>query len=173
MHADSSKAEIFGPRCIAGIGAGLLFPTPLFAVQAKQRSQDVGIATSVQVFFRSLGMAFGVAIGGVVFQNRWNHIVVDKVADGTIPQAYYIPSDHAELAFEAILNFPAALQTQYQSLYADSLISVWWVMTAFGLVGTCVSLLARDEKLSGGLSGSQNFREKGKTNVGGEQKQSV
>lgn len=70
MHPDSSKAVLYAPRCLASIGAGLLFPTPLFAVQARQRGEGIGIATRVQVFARSLGTAFGVALGGVIFQNQ-------------------------------------------------------------------------------------------------------
>ena len=160
MHADSSNAMVYGPRCLAGIGAGLLFPTPLFAVQAKQHGDDVGIATSIQVFFRSLGMTFGVAMGGTIFTNRWQNIVENKVSIGVIPQHNYIPSNEAELAYQVILGFPQAVQDEYRSVYADSLTTVWWVMTSLALLGLAVSLIARDEIVDGGLSGNQNFIEK-------------
>lgn len=160
MHGESSKGNIFGPRCIAALGAGLLFPTPLFAVQAQQRSDDVGIATSVQVFFRSLGMTFGVAVGGTIFQNRWKTLVNADVSAGKIQATYYVASDTAEMAYGTIAKWPQDIQIRYSSIYANSLIVVWWAMTGFAIAGFCLSWLCRDEKLEGGLSGSQNFKEK-------------
>lgn len=157
MHDNSSSAVAYGPRLLAGIGTGLLFPTPLFAVQAKQRSEDVGVATSGQVFFRSLGMTFGVAIGGTIFTNRWQHLIDDRLSSGLIPRSLYIPSDKAELAYAVIPNFPQSIQLQYRKLYADSLITVWWVMFGLALLGLLISLLARNETVDGGLSGNQNF----------------
>ena len=41
-----------------------------FAVQASAKPEDVAISVAMFSFFRALGQAVGVAIGGVVFQNR-------------------------------------------------------------------------------------------------------
>lgn len=70
MQPDSNGGILYGLRIFSSIGGGLLFPVPLFAAQVNQRDKDVGIATSLVAFFRSLGQAFGVAIGGVIFQNQ-------------------------------------------------------------------------------------------------------
>ncbi|THW70804.1 hypothetical protein D6D19_07600 [Aureobasidium pullulans] len=157
LKAHSSKAQIFAPRCIAAIGAGLLFPTPLFAVQAKQSKANIGVATTMQVFFRSLGMAFGVALGGVIFQNRWDHVVGEAIASGLLPMSYNIPSAHAELAYALISQMPPAVQSFYRDTYAESLIMVWWVMFAFAVLGLSCSLFGDDEKLSPSGTGVQSF----------------
>jgi hypothetical protein len=165
MHPDSSGAILYAPRCLASIGAGLLFPTPLFAVQARQKGNDVGIATSVQVFARSLGTAFGVGLGGVIFQNEWTKLVEEGVAAQKIPEAYAIPSNLAEVAYKLIAQFPQPILTEYQWIYSNSLNTVWYVMMGLSLFGLLVSLIARNDLVRGGLSGSQNFLDKEKADT--------
>lgn len=53
-----------------GIGMGFLLPSTASAVQASVASENVAIAIAMYSFFRSLGESLGVAIGGVIFQNR-------------------------------------------------------------------------------------------------------
>lgn len=74
MKPTSNGGILYGIRVVGAVGAGLLFPIPLLAIQATQDDEDVGIATSIQVYMRSLGQAFGVAIGGVIFPKRIRQI---------------------------------------------------------------------------------------------------
>ena len=160
MHPDSTKAILYAPRCLTSIGAGILFPMPLFAVQARQKGEDVGIATSIQVFARSFGTAFGVALGGVIFQNEWTKLVADKVVGKLIPADKAIPSSLAEIAYQNIKRFPEAVQDAYRWVYSDSMKTVWWVMMGLSIVGLLISLTARNDEVRGGLSGSQSFQDK-------------
>lgn len=165
MHPNSSKAVLYAPRCISSIEAGILFPTPMFAAQARQKGHDIGIATTMQVFFRLLGAAFGVGLGGVIFQNQWTNLIDKKVAVGKIPKEYMPKSDLAEVGYDIVKSFPEEVQIEYRWLYADSSDAVWWAMVGFSLVGFVVSLVARNETLRGGLSGSQTFQDKKKVGV--------
>ncbi|KAL9105950.1 MAG: hypothetical protein Q9227_008943 [Pyrenula ochraceoflavens] len=133
---------------------------PLFAVQARQKGEDVGIATSIQVFARSLGTAFGVALGGVIFQNEWTKLVSNNVAKNRIPAKMVIPSSLAEIAYEKVKEFPESVQNAYRWVYSDSMRTVWWVMMGLSIVGLLISLTARNDEIRGGLSGSQNFQDK-------------
>lgn len=160
MNPNSSKAVLYAPRCLASIGAGILFPMPLFAVQARQRGEDIGIATSVQVFARSLGTAFGVGLGGVIFQNEWTRIVSVNVREKKIPDSLAIPGSLAEIAYEIIENFSEPVQASYRWVFSDSLRTIWWVLMGLSIGGFLVSLTARNDKVVGGLSGSQNFQNK-------------
>lgn len=156
MQPHSSKAILYAPRVIGSIGAGLLFPTPLFQVQAKQLPNDIGIATSTQVFSRSLGQTFGVAFGGVIFQNQWDRLLPSL----NIPAEYLIPSSLAEIAYNNIARFPEAVQEQYRWLYSDSLNAMWWFVVAVCLLGLGFALLSRNEPLRGGVSEKQGFEDK-------------
>jgi len=162
MHPNSSKAILYAPRCLASIGAGLSFPMSLFAVQTRQKGDDIGTATSVQIFARSLGTTFGVGLGGVIFQNKWTTVVGRHVISNDIPQSFIIPSNVAEVAYGIIKQFPEAVQEQYRWIYSDSLNTVWYVMTGVSLLGLAVSFLVRGDLIKGGLSGSQNFQDRKK-----------
>jgi hypothetical protein len=162
MHPDSSKAVLYAPRCLASIGAGILFPMPLFAVQSRQRGEDIGIATSIQVFARSLGTSFGVGLGGVIFQNEWTKLISKDDVQQKIPKEMLIPGNLAEIAYQIIREFPEPVQETYRWLYSNSLNTVWWVMMGLSLVGFLISLTARNDEVRGGLSGSQNFQDKNK-----------
>lgn len=54
----------------AGVGLGLVFPAISLAVQASVPQKNIAIAAAMTVFFRCFGQTIGVAIGGVIFQNR-------------------------------------------------------------------------------------------------------
>lgn len=55
---------------VSGIGIGLLFPAMALAIQASAPPKDIAIAAAMFTFFRCFGQTIGVAVGGVVFQNR-------------------------------------------------------------------------------------------------------
>ena len=55
---------------VSGIGIGLLFPAMALAIQASAPPKDIAIAAAMFTFFRCFGQTVGVAVGGVVFQNR-------------------------------------------------------------------------------------------------------
>jgi predicted MFS family arabinose efflux permease len=55
---------------INGCAIGLIMPVTLTAVQNAVPQNDLGVATSSSVFFRSLGSAFGVAVLGAVMNAR-------------------------------------------------------------------------------------------------------
>jgi hypothetical protein len=166
MHPDSNGGILYGLRIFSSIGGGFLFPLPVFAAQVNQRNNDVGIATSLVAFFRSLGQAFGVSIGGVIFQNQWNAEVAKRVTSGEIPREMVIDSNTAEVAYGIIRKFPESIQVAYQWIYADSLKMVWIVMTVISGVSFLAVLLSRNESLDKGHSSSQQFEEKQKVAQG-------
>ncbi|RHZ46252.1 uncharacterized protein CDV56_100896 [Aspergillus thermomutatus] len=72
------KVDTSIPACIflnivPGIGLGLLSPLLGFAIQASATSNTLPIAAGMFSFLRAMGQAIGVAIGGVVFQDRMYH----------------------------------------------------------------------------------------------------
>jgi len=90
MEPKSNAGILYGLRVIPAIGGGFLFQVPLFAVQSTTIDEDLGIATSSVGFFRSVGQAFGVAIGGTVFQNQFDRYLNEAVSGGTIPHEFIV-----------------------------------------------------------------------------------
>jgi hypothetical protein len=158
----SNKGIMYGLRVIASIGAGLLFPIAAFATQVTQTDEDLGIATSTDTFLRSMGQAFGVAIGGTVFQNEFDRHVRLRVASGSIPPTMIIGGQGAENAFAYLKTFPRSVQIAYEYVYADSLRTLWYVLTGIGGIGLLFSLLQRNESMDRDLNSKQKFQHEGK-----------
>lgn len=78
---------------LVGMGLGLSMQTIVIALQNSVEMRDMGVATSSNTFFRSLGAVFGTALFGSILTNRLAH---------------YMQSGFAELAKsnpDAIANF--------------------------------------------------------------------
>src|SRR5262249_55922441 len=75
LSAHSIGAQQIGYQILEGIGMGILFTTLQLACQASQSQEDVGTAVAIFTFIRSFGGTFGVAIGGVIFENEFTQIM--------------------------------------------------------------------------------------------------
>lgn len=161
MKPNSSAGILYAIRIIPAIGGGFLFQLPLFAVQSTAAGQDIGIATSMIAFFRSVGQAFGVAIGGTVFQNEFDRFLATAIAAGRIPPDFVITGAQAAGAYERINALPHAMhnvQETYRYIYADALRIVWYVTTGIAAMGFLVGLLVRNENMDRGNYSKQTFQ---------------
>ena len=154
-----STGERIGYMILMGVGTGILFPALQFAAQAGQRDEDVGFATSTFVFIRSFGQTFGVALGGVIFQNQWNKNLAKDIANNSIPSTFRIRGNEAE---GAVLNLtqlaPDVLQT-VKWLYSDSLKAVWIFFIPLAAIAFLLSLAMRDHTLDKVLNSKQAFEQ--------------
>jgi hypothetical protein len=121
MKPNSNAGVLFGLRVIPAIGGGFLFQLPVFAVQSTTIDDDLGITTATVTFFRSVGQAFGVAIGGTVFQNQFDRYLKEAVSAGAISHEFIVTGAQAASAYAAIGKFPDAVQLAYRLIYADAL----------------------------------------------------
>ncbi|MEU1364979.1 MFS transporter [Streptomyces sp. NPDC005803] len=66
---------------VMGLGIGMMMQNLVLATQNQVDPSDLGSASSVVTFFRSLGGAIGVSALGAVMANRVTHYVKDGLAD--------------------------------------------------------------------------------------------
>ncbi|MFD6425721.1 MFS transporter [Streptomyces sp. NPDC060198] len=66
---------------LVGAGVGMMMQNLVLAAQNQVAPQDLGAASSVVTFFRSLGGAIGVSALGAVMANRVTHYVSDGLSD--------------------------------------------------------------------------------------------
>ena len=102
---------------IMGLGLGITMPVYLIAVQNAVPHSVLGIATSTNAFFRSIGGAFGLAITGSVMNRTFLSEFTDNLPT-SVAQA--IPPER----LNAIADNPQALvspeaQAQLQGLFAN------------------------------------------------------
>lgn len=143
---------------VSGIGLGFLFPSVATAIQAATSPENVPMALALFSFFRSLGQAVGVAIGGVVFQNRmvanlrqYPHLAANATAYG---------ADAAGLV-DIIKAMPEGQDKHdIKVAFVDSLRIVWAVCCALAGVGLLLSLLVQKYDINQELSGDQGIVEK-------------
>jgi MFS family permease len=69
LDVDTTIAFIIAVGIVAGIGVAFLFQAPAFAIQASVSQADTASAIAAFACVGNIATAFGVVIGGVVFQN--------------------------------------------------------------------------------------------------------
>ena len=67
---------------LVGAGLGLSMQTIVIALQNSVDLKDMGVATSSNTFFRSLGSVFGTALFGAILTNRLSHYLAESGLKG-------------------------------------------------------------------------------------------
>lgn len=140
-----------------GVGCGILFPALILCVQAGQKDEDVAIATSTFVFLRSLGQTFGVAIGGLIFQNQWNKNLANLITTKSIPATFQIDGRQAESAVLYLKTLPPSELNTVKQIYSDSLLAVWIFYIPLAGVTFVASLFMKNYTLNKTLNSKQAF----------------
>ena len=165
LTPDINNGERIVFLLLMGVGTGILFPALQFSAQAGQSDEDVGIATSTFVFLRSLGQTFGVALGGVIFQNQWDNRMASLIASGSLPPQFQVPGSEAEGVVEMLSQLPPDALDAARWLYADSLKAVWIFFIPLAGVALLASLFMRNLSLDKVLNSNQQFEEAPRANV--------
>jgi hypothetical protein len=155
----TSTGERIGFMILMGVGTGILFPALQFAAQAGQPDEDVATATSTFVFIRSLGQTFGVALGGVIFQNQWDKNMAKDIANNSVPTSFQISGHEAEGAVLYLKDLPPAVLETAKYLYSDSLRAVWIFFIPLAGIAFIASLFMRNYSLDKVLNSKQAFDE--------------
>lgn len=80
LRYDTSYWHIAIFMVLTGLGLGMMMQNLVLAAQNQVAPEDLGAASSVVTFFRSLGGAMGVSALGAVMANRVTHYVQDGLA---------------------------------------------------------------------------------------------
>lgn len=166
LSPTSNLGQRIGFLILEGFGMGSLFPALQLAAQAPQSERHVGMATAIFTFVRSFGQTFGVAIGGVIFQNEFDKRISQQVLWGNLPLEYNVSGRDAEAFVSTLSSVPETIRRVLQYIYADSIRVMWYVMIPFAGIGLLASFLSRDLLLNQEHDTAQRFEEgtvKGKT----------
>ena len=148
FDADSSWAKIICYQIVAGLGIGPIFQAPIIALQAHINPRDIGTATATLGFVRQLATSTSVVIGEVVFQNqmekkagRLERVLGPKLAE-------QLGGANAGANTRLIQQLPAAERRPVQVAFAQSLMPMWIMYTAFAGAGLLVAFAIRKKALS-------------------------
>lgn len=140
---------------VACIGIGTLITSMNFAVQAAVSSQDCGHAVAFYVFLRQFGEGLGVAVGGVIFQNRLRQNMYALASWHDFADEY---SQNATTLGDVVRGLQAgARRDELVRAYVDALKMVWLVMCAISAAGLALTLLVKSFSMDKKLETEQGF----------------
>jgi MFS family permease len=120
LQIDTPFWQIAIYAIFVGAGLGLSMQTIVIALQNSVDFKDMGVATSSNTFFRSLGSVFGTAIFGSILTNRVGHYLQSNFAElATTNPTALKGFDMAKL--EGISNNTAVLKTLPPEIQATAL----------------------------------------------------
>ncbi|KAJ5971406.1 uncharacterized protein N7479_001324, partial [Penicillium vulpinum] len=155
IKADTSMLGWIFLNIVPGLGLGILFPSLGYAVQASTEPENLAIAVAMFSFFRALGQAIGVAVGGVVFQNRMFANISRYSALAPMAEAY--SKDAAGLVQVIKAMADGADKMNLKEAYTDSLRTVWIVCCGISGVAMLISFLTEHYDLDRALETNQGL----------------
>ena len=138
---------------LVGAGLGLSMQTIVIALQNSVDFQDMGIATSSNTFFRSLGGAFGTAIFGTILSNRIAYYLQDNIAtlQSTNPQSLS-GFDSAKLDLittntSIITTLPPAIRDTVLHSFAQAFQVVFLAAAPITFIGFILAFFLKEKPL--------------------------
>jgi hypothetical protein len=143
---------------VVGTGGGILYSAQSFAVQASDSNTDLPFAGAMYSFFRSLGQTFGVAIGGVIFQNRLTAMLLESSNPMIVANAKNWARDASALVEVIKALQDRTIKQELVIAYVESLRVIWEVMCVFSGVMFLLSVaFTNDISLDRELETDQGF----------------
>jgi EmrB/QacA subfamily drug resistance transporter len=138
---------------LVGAGLGLSMQTIVIALQNSVDFKDMGVATSSNTFFRSLGSVFGTALFGSILTNRVAHYLQSGFTDlaATNPSAVsgFDPEKLKQLSSNtAVLkDLPVAVQNTALDAFVNSFHVVFLAAAPVTALGIIFALMLREVPL--------------------------
>lgn len=120
MHlaGDSTLSEVLVAMALGGLGAGTIATTLLLALQNTVERSQLGLATSLALFFQNIGGALGVSIGGSFQVTRVQRWFGGPAPD---PSALMLPAEAARLSPALLASLKWALARSLQDVFVAGL----------------------------------------------------
>ncbi|TYL46338.1 MFS transporter [Nocardioides sp. BGMRC 2183] len=123
---------------LVGVGIGATMQNLVLAVQNNTAPQDMGAASSLVAFFRSLGGSAGVSALGAVLAHQVTDGFADGigrlVAAGRIDPAQLEALRHSNGDIPDVSRLPGPIADVYQHAFGDAIGHLFWIAVPFALV---------------------------------------
>jgi EmrB/QacA subfamily drug resistance transporter len=128
---------------LMGMGVGLSMQTIVIALQNDVEYRDMGVATSSNTFFRSLGASFGTAIFGTVLTNRFVSEIETNLPAGSAPDAILGVTENTAI----IATLPAEIQQLIFTSFDRAFSLVFWIALPLIVIGFLLTTRLRERPL--------------------------
>ena len=140
LPVGASMVRIEVTLLLLGLGMGLVMQVLVIAVQNAVDYRDLGVATSGNTLFRSVGGSVGTAALGAVFAARLASELARTVPAGG---AQHGPG----LSLQSIARLPASARAAYGAAFTNAIDIVFLVAAVIALVGFAVIWLLPERQL--------------------------
>ena len=123
-----------------GTGLGMIMPVLVVAIQNATAQEDLGTATSSNVFFRSMGSAFGVAIFGAIMSSQLAYWIPRLVPHTGL----HISASSVAFSPAAVRHLPGPVQSGIIAAFSHSLHTVFLWATPIALLTLPFPLLLKE-----------------------------
>jgi EmrB/QacA subfamily drug resistance transporter len=153
LQIDTPYWQISIYAVMVGAGLGLSMQTIVIALQNSVDFRDMGVATSSNTFFRSLGSVFGTAIFGSILTNRVVHYMSTGFAElGKSNPAALEGFDTGKLAelttnTAALNTFPPLIKETALEAFVNSFHIVFYAAAPITAIGLIFALMLRETPL--------------------------
>ncbi|WP_328398976.1 MFS transporter [Streptomyces sp. NBC_00390] len=139
---------------VLGLGLGMMMQNLVLCTQNQVAPQDLGAASSVVTFFRSLGGAIGVSALGAVMANRVTHYVTDGLAELGPKGAYLGHGGTGGGGIPDLDTLPAPIRTVMETAYGHGVGDVFLYSAPFALLAFLVTLFIKEVALKSSAADS-------------------
>lgn len=147
LRYDTAYWHIAIFMALTGLGLGMMMQNLVLATQNQVAPGDLGAASSVVTFFRSLGGAVGVSALGAVMANRVTHYVKDGLAELGPKAAAMGHGGTAGGGIPDLDKLPAPFRTVIESAYGHGVGDVFLYAAPFALLGLVLVLFIKEVAL--------------------------
>ncbi|MDN3297481.1 MFS transporter [Streptomyces ficellus] len=132
---------------VMGLGLGMMMQNLVLCTQNQVDAADLGAASSVVTFFRSLGGAIGVSALGAVMANRVTHYVQDGLADLGPRGAALGHGGTGNGGIPDLDALPAPFRTVMETAYGHGVADIFLYAAPFALIAFLVTLFIKEVTL--------------------------
>ncbi|WP_231123538.1 MDR family MFS transporter [Nocardioides sambongensis] len=136
---------------LVGIGIGATMQNLVLAVQNNTRPEDMGAASSLVAFFRSLGGSAGVSALGALLAHQvtdgFSSGIQRLVAAGQIDPAQLEALQHSNGDIPDVSQLPAPIADVYQHAFGDAIGHLFWVAVPFAVVAFACIIFIKEVPL--------------------------
>lgn len=136
---------------LVGLGLGATMQNLVLAVQNNTRLEDMGAASSVVAFFRSMGGSVGVAVLGTILSHDVKRNVSDGVqqltASGQLDRADLEAAQQSTGHIPDISTLPGPFRTLYEASFGEAFGHIFLVATPFAVAALVCILFIKEVPL--------------------------
>ena len=141
IDATTPLVEVGAFMALLGLGLGATMQNLVLAVQNNTAQADMGAASSVVSFFRSMGGSIGVSALGALL----SHQVTQKVTDGLA--ALGIEGGHSTGSIPDLAALPAPVRAVYEGAFGEATGHLFLTAAPFALLALVCILFIREVPL--------------------------